>query len=293
MNQVNEFVTLENALVRAGGALEYPATPPIAARVRTELARDVSPRALTPPRNWARIFVSLAAALILALALLFAIPNARDAVAQFLGLRGLRIFYMTPTPTAAPTMTPRATDISARTAHTPTPRATPTLTIKPFTLCCETTLADAQKRARYTLLAPPNETPSQVYYQNVFNNGEQVVMVFGDVEHPRFTLYQAQRWIYGKLVDTQESGKQPKTQTLIGKVQVNGTRALWFSGAPHVVMMLDARGEPIYETQRVVDANTLVWETGNEYDGIIYRLETKLPLNQAVQIAETLVEYKP
>jgi hypothetical protein len=152
-------------------------------------------------------------------------------------------------------------------------------------------LADAQARARFKLLLPPNETPSRVYYQNIYDSGEQIVMIFGDPENPCFTLYQAQRWVYGKMIgDTY--GKSVGPQTLLSETTVNGVRALWFSGAPHLVMMLDARGEPIYETQRVVDANTLVWETHNVYDGIIYRLETKLSLDEAVRFAESFQEYR-
>ena len=288
----NEFERLENALVRAGREMEYPETPALAARVRNELTRDALPRAVVPTRNWARILIPLAAAIVLALALLLAIPNARDAVAQFLGLRGLRIFYVTPPPTAAPTMSPRPTDLSARATNTPTPRATATPTIKSFTLCCETTLADAQKRARFRLLAPRGEMPSKVYYQRIFAEGEQVVMVFGDPENPRFTLYQAQRWIYGKMVGDLY-GKGLSSQTVIGETFFDGHRALWFSGAPHIVMMLDASGKPIYETQRDVDANTLAWEIGDSDLGIIYRLETKASLRDATRFAESLAEYKP
>lgn len=289
----DEFIELENALVRAGREFEFPATPDLATRVRAEIARTTNaPRVETPSPNWARVFVPLALALVLALALLFAFPDARDAVAQFLGMRGLRIFYATPTspPTpllqgegsSAPTETPRLDSIATR-----TPIATRAPTVKPFTLCCETTLADAQKRARFNLLVLPNEIPSKVYYQDVFNNGEQVVMVFGDPQNPRFTFYQAQRWIYGKML-----GNELTEHTILGEAQVNGERALWFSGASHVVMMLNGNGEPIYETRRVVEANTLVWEMGDEADGIIYRLETKTSLEDAARFAEALIEMR-
>lgn len=149
------------------------------------------------------------------------------------------------------------------------------------------TLKQAQSLARFKLRLPPNESPSKIYYQNVYNNGEQVVISFGDPDKPRVTLYQAQRWIYGKLVDG-VVGKELEPATLLQETQVNGQRAFWFSGAPHVVMMLDAHGEPIYSTARTVDANTLVWETGNDYDGIIYRVETPLDLQEALRFAESL-----
>lgn len=297
---MNEFEKLESALRRAGREIAYPATPAIAARVRLELTREAETpgRAATLPRPWLRWLVPIAAAVLLALALLFALPDAREAVAQFLGLRGLRIFYATPAPTALPTGTPLADGTRTATPRpnetlTATPHATPTPTVRPFTLCCEMTLQEAQRRARLKVMLPPNETPSKVYYQNVFNNGEQVVMVFGDPDAPRFTLYQAQRWVYGKLVDAGVVGKQVQPQTVISETLVNGTRALWFSGASHLMMMLDARGEPIFETVRTVDANTLVWETGDRDLGTVYRIETNLTLDEAVRIAESLQEVKP
>lgn len=253
----NEYEKLERALVRVGREMEFPATPALSMRVQAELANTIVTRRVERSvRRWARVLVPAAVALLLALALLFALPDARHAVAQFLGLQNLRIFYVTPVPTATPTN-------------------------RPFTLCCETTLAEARARARFRLLLPPDEIPARGYFQSVYGNGEQVVLVFGDPANPKFTLYQAQRWIYGKLVGGE-------TQTAIQETQVNGTRALWFHNAPHIVMQLDASGEPIYKTERVVDANTLVWETGNAYDGIIYRVETGASLEEAVRFAESL-----
>lgn len=287
-----EFEKLENALVRAGREVDFPATPPLAARVREEILRAPARRQEMRRTGRLRLWLSLAAAMLVALALLFALPGAREAVAQFLGLRGLRIFYVSPTPTVTPTAAPGlAATILAGVPTTPAPRvtATPrpstTPTIRSAALCCETSFADAQKRARFKLLVPPGPPPDRVYYQNVYDNGEQVVMVFGDPASPRFTLYQAQRWIYGKLVSGQ-------AQTIIQETAVNGNRALWLAGAPHLLMHLDANRQPVYETQRTVDANTLVWETGNDYDGIIYRLETKGSLNDAVRFAEALTEAK-
>lgn len=292
LNADNEFEKLENALVRAGRELDFPATPPLAARVHAEIAREPARQDKTRGHGRARLWLSLAAALVLALVLLFALPDARQAVAEFLGLRGLRIFYASPTPIVPPTRTPQPSPALPAGAATPsapkvtaTPRPTVAPTIRAAELCCETTLADGQKRARFKLLVPPGTLPSRVYYQNVFDNGEQVVMVFGDPASPRFTLYQAQRWIYGKLVS-----EQP--QTVIQESLVNGTRALWLSGAPHLLVRVDANGVPNYETERVVDANTLVWETGNDYDGIIYRLETRENLNNAVKFAESLTQVK-
>jgi hypothetical protein len=230
------------------------------------------------------------AAVFIALALLLALPSV-PAVAQFLGLDRLVIFYGAPTQTPTPIPTPNATLVpgAAQVPLTATPvagagRATRVPT--KVTPCCETTLEEARNAAEIKLVAPPDMAPSKVHYQQVFNDGEQVIMVFGDPADPEFTLFQAHRFVYGKLLNMFDA----ELQTVIGEAQVNGTRALWITGAPHVLVTMNRRGEPNYEVARTVDANTLVWETGNADTGVIYRLETRLGLEEAVRFAESLRE---
>ncbi len=290
----NEFAKLEEALIQAGRTIEYPATPPLAARVRQALERASAPPSVNWGARWfPRVLVPLAIAVVLALALLFALPDAREAVAQFLGLGGLRIFYVTPTPLPTATSQARATPSSTSTARaqaTPVPTRAQTPTPSLAALCCEVTLQEAQAQASLKLLLPPDQSPSKVYFQRILSDGEQVVLVFGDPKHPTFTLYEAQRWVYGKMLASGATGKIVGSGTLIRETQVRGKRALWLSGAPHVVVRLDARGNPIYETARTVDANTLVWETGDPDRGTIYRLETRRSLEQAIVFAESLQE---
>lgn len=300
MESFSDFSNLEEALVQTGKGLAFPPTPPLAARVGAELrVRRTTPAPLpiASRQFFARRLVPIVIAVIAAILLLIAIPNSREAIAQFLGLNGLRIFYVTPTPPPEPTMTPSAIVEGAvgtpNVAVTATPATTQistpaaTLVGAAFEQCCETTLADAQSRARFKILLPPSEQPSKVYYQNVFDNGEQVVLVFGDPDEPKFTLYQAQNWIYGKLVDS-NFAKGISGGTQLQELTLRGERALWLSGAAHLVMRLDGNGNPIYETARKVDANTLAWETGSQYDGTIFRLETKESLEEAVKFAESL-----
>lgn len=283
-NELIEFEKLERALLRAGREMEYPATPAIAARVRDELLQ--APTA--PARNWQRLLVPIAVAIVLALVLLLALPTARDAVGQFLGLRGLQIFYLTPTPEPTKTHTPAPTlagMAATRTAPAATPRPTMTRSLNPVEQCCETTLEEAVRRASFDLLLPPGQMPSRVFYQRIFEDGEQVIMVFGDPENPEFTLYQAHRWVYGKIIAKGLTG-----QTTLDETEVNGERALWFSGAPHVLVTMDRLGRQNFDVARTVDANTLVWETGDLDRGVIYRVETRATLQEARDFAQALVE---
>ncbi len=271
VNTPREFAKLEAALMQAGKDIEYPSVPRIALRVHARL--EAAPRARwtwLPRHAW-----SLAFAILFAIALLLAVPETRNAIAQLLGLRSVQIISVTPTATLTVTPTLRAND-------TPRPTLPPSPT--PRAQCCVTTLADAQTLAKFKLLLPPDQQPSRVYLQNVFGaDYQQAILVFGDPRAPTFTLYEAHNVVYEKLVNF---GKGVGPGTIIEETTVNGSRALWLTGEPHVLVHLSPSGEPIAETQRVVDANTLAWESVAQ--GVTYRLETKQDMDAAVRFAESL-----
>jgi hypothetical protein len=271
MEAESEFARLEQALVRAGSLIAYPPTPALALHVREGLAVDLALHRMRGLPRWSRLprgAFAIAAALLVAIALLLAFPDARDALAQLLGLRTVRIILVTPTPTPPATATGTVT---------PLPTVTGTTTTKPSSQCCETTLDQARALSRFKILLPPSELPSKVSVQQLpdFGNAQQVILVFGDPSAPRFTLYEATNFLYGKLV----SGG-----TVIEETTVKGERALWLSGAPHLLVYLDANGKPEMDTQRPVDANTLAWESGDA----TFRLETKQSEQEAVRFAESL-----
>ncbi len=272
MNPGNEFAKLEQALVRAGRGIAYPATPGLAARVRATLEAEQRRRIVWLPRP---AFIALAA-LVIAFALLIAFPETRDALAQFLGLRTIRIIPVTPTTTPQSLGTRSPVAVVPVTA---TPQSgVPTLTPVPRIQCCETTLADAQAKSRFKILLPPSQSPNLVYLQSIPSFGidaQQVILVFGDPRAPQFTLFEATNFLYGKMV----SGG-----TVIEETQVKRQRALWLTGAPHLLVYLDANGQPRFDSERSVNANTLAWEIGE----VTYRLETPLSKEEAIRLAESL-----
>jgi hypothetical protein len=87
---------LEKRLVELGGELDLPVTPPLAARVGGELRGGVARnrRYATESRHARRVprlrlaLLVLLAALLLAAGAVAAVPSARHAVLEFLGLRG-------------------------------------------------------------------------------------------------------------------------------------------------------------------------------------------------------------
>lgn len=259
MEERNEFQNLEVLLMRSGKSIAYPATPPFAARVSARLAADSPLRFAWAPR---RAFL-LAIAIVAAIVLLLEFPETREALAQLLGLRTIRIIPATPTSTL----------ISPSSIVLPSPTSG-----EVRAQCCETTLAEAQAKSRFKILLPPSQTPSRVYLQSIpdfGNDAQQVILVFGDLKTPQFLLYQATNFLYGKIV----SGG-----TQISETRVKGQRALWLTGAPHLLVYLDSNNRIRFESERVVNLNTLGWESGD----LTYRLETILSREDAIRIAESL-----
>ena len=64
---------------------------------------------------------------------------------------------------------------------------------------------------------------------------------------------------------------------------VDGERALWVRG-PHLLQFREKNGNVDYDTRRLVNGNVLIWQE----DTLTYRLETDLPLEEAVRVAESL-----
>ncbi|MGH9176356.1 MAG: hypothetical protein ACRD1H_18450, partial [Vicinamibacterales bacterium] len=85
--------------------------------------------------------------------------------------------------------------------------------------------------------------------------------------------------------DTNESfiQKQLGPDTSIELVTVNGQRAFWLAGAPHVFFYEDANGAIQEETMRLA-GNVLLWE---EF-GLTLRIESALDRDAAIEIAEAM-----
>jgi hypothetical protein len=65
----------------------------------------------------------------------------------------------------------------------------------------------------------------------------------------------------------------------VEETQVNGLPAFWTTG-PYVVRL---HGDEL-DVRRLIEGHVLIWEE----DGVTYRVETDLPLEEAVKIAESL-----
>jgi len=236
-------------MIAAG--LDYPPTPDLARRLSLGApggGRRPLPRA-APRRIWAYAAIVLA----LLAAGVLAVPQARASLFEFFRFGAVRFILRERTATSAPTSMP----------FVPTPTGP--------ALAGRTTFAEAETLANFPILLPayPEDLgpPDEVYFQQF--EGQVVITVWrGPDGHARLALYHlTEQEFVGKAIE------------LVRRTTVNGMEALWVRG-PHMVRFeASGIGEMTF-----VAGNVLIWTDG----GVTYRLESDLPLVEAVRIAESL-----
>jgi hypothetical protein len=249
------------ALAQLRTAVTYPPTPPLAARVRQRLAADADPsRRLRLFRAW----YVVAALVILTAMVALVWPGAREAVAERLGLRGVRVTYVPALSPSPPRVDPRpslgtAVDLDAARAHVAFSVLVPAL-------------GD---------LGPPDEV-----YLNRAAPGGEVTLLYA----PRPGFPDAAGTGLGLLISqtpgasvgpSYEKGAGPGTQ--VRSVRVRGQPGLWIEGAPHHFTYVGPGGAGRVGEARLA-ANVLVWEQ----DGLTVRIEGALTLEMALRIADSL-----
>jgi RNA polymerase sigma-70 factor (ECF subfamily) len=213
---------------------------------------------------------------------LIAWPDARNAIADRLGLRGVSITHVDELPTPAPA-TPQPT--SALAPAVPLVTAAPTPRPAPLggSLGLGTPVALDQATERFgvpvllpTALGPPD---------GVYVATGQVSLVFA--ARPSLPAV-AQAGGVGLLLS--EFRASVDANMLVGKglppgtnlmdVQVNGGRGFWIEGAPHLFFR-EPNGNMRDSPARLA-GNTLLWEQG----GLTLRIESALQRDAALRIAE-------
>jgi hypothetical protein len=224
-------------------------TPPPASLLR--LVRPAVRRFDQRPQ-W-RIAAAMAVGFLLALIL---VPIARAGVEAALGA-----VHIQRAPSTAPPGSP-----------------TPTLLPSLLDLAGETTLAEAQRKAGFTMRLPnyPPElgAPQHVFFQNL--GGPAVVLVWTDPQQPDHVRMSLQALSSDAFVWKVQPQKVEQTS-------VHSKPALWLTG-PYVLQYRYGN-QTSYDVRYLVTGHTLVWV---DEDGITYRLETDQPLPEAVRIAESL-----
>jgi hypothetical protein len=251
---------LERALADLGRQLAYPPTPDLSNAVRRHIAEQPAPRR---PLWWLALRPRLALAVI-ALVLLVAgvlafSPEARTAVAERLGLRGVQLTHL---PDALP----------------PTPVGAQLNLGRPLTL------DEARAAVAFQVKLPAAlGQPDEVYLLDTPPGG-QVALVYA----PRDNLPRAGTTGAGLLLTEFQAsigpgpplGKGLPPGTRIEEVIIGATRGYWIDGDPHLFFFQDAQGRVQSESTRLA-ANVLVWQDGP----LTLRLECALDKDSAVAIA--------
>ncbi len=288
---------LERALRAVGTEVAYPPTPEVASTVRRRIAaQPIRPRPWWLPSPAARRRLTFALALLLVIALaLGAFPPVRKGIARRLGLANVEIINVTavpsptPLPTATSTETSAASAIATATPATPTGTA-PTMTATPtpdtLGLGARTTLADAQVRVAFTVRAPglPDfSTPDEVYIGQPPPGGRVSLLYRVRSGLPGIAGTEIGLLLqeFRGGIDAGYFGKGIPPGSRVEPVTINGAQGYWIEGGLRFFVYRDANGVTQTENTRVA-GNTLLWEQG----GVVYRLESSLPKDAAIRIAE-------
>jgi hypothetical protein len=240
---VNE---LERALVAVGRQIAVPEAPDLVPAV---LAR-IQPRQARrqQPRRWV---LALALVVLASLAATLAIPDARSALLRILHIGGERIQFVDELPTVPPVV-----DLD-------------------FALGERVSLQEARSRVGFDL-RELEEAPDRVY----LGDRGTVWFLYGTPERVRLLVAQTRLLSVDEVLILK---KLAGPDTRVEEVAVDGAPAYFLSGEPHLVLLLDERGEVVEESARLA-RNVLVWES----DGVAYRLEGDFDSEEALRLAGQL-----
>lgn len=253
----------------------YPPTPDLAQTVRIALTRPPAPsrRAarwpfqLSPHRAAALAALALAV-LLLGMFVLF--PSAPVAIADRLGLRGVTIRFLDEAPTPAPS------PVGGRLA-----------------LGRRIDLDDARAQVAFPIHVPTLDgfdSPDEVYLSLGPSDG-MVSFVYRAASGLPPTpetgvgalLTQFRAETDRDLIEKSLLGKGLSPTATLELVSVNGGRGFWIEGPGHFFLYRDSAGSVELEEYRLA-GNALLWEQ----DGLTFRLESALPKERAVALAESV-----
>ena len=233
----------------------YPPTPDLAAALRRgEPSRSA---------GYGRLVLRLVLVVMLLLAALLAVPEVRAAALRLLQIGAVRVQVLPGPP---------PTELA------PAPSAQPTPDLG---LVGAIPVAEAAEHVAFPVRLPtyPPELgpPDLAYLQNL--DGAALVLVWLDPADPQRPLLSLHTLSSGAFAMKTIFGEETE---LLAQTEVNGAAALWVRG-PH--FLETGRSADLgLELRRIVPGNTLIWAA----DGLTYRLETTLSMEEAVRVAESL-----
>jgi hypothetical protein len=293
---------LERQLVELAARLEVD---PRSTFVDDVLGRLDAP---TGRGRWHSRALATAAALVLVVGAVLAVPHSRRAVARFFGIGSTRIEPMpgtVPGATADPaTATSAASSApsestSAPAESTPATEAT-AIAVDEATFPTELdlgTAVDATRAAADTSLPvpiAPGLAPPSGIFAHTATGPAQVIVVYPpgeDLPPSRVAGVGALLSTTSGHVDSAGFVKFVDPGTVVELVDVHTATGevvsgIWLGGTPHVYLVdREGDGSPTQDTLRLA-TNTLLWQVG----GTVYRFESALERESALAIAATVVD---
>jgi len=240
-------MNLERELLALGPAIDWPETPDVANAVTARIG-DAEPRRRTPRRR-----LGLALALVLAAVLaVLAVPPARTAIFDWLGIGGARIIEVDELPSV---------------------RETPGIEF----LGDRVSLEQARARAGFPFADPPGDLdpPAEIRVAP----GIRVTYVWREDGAARLLVTQ----FPGSAADPGLVKKLVGGGTSIEQFEVDGDPAVWLQGGPHVVYFLAPEGD-VREDVGWLAGNTLLIDRS----GVTVRIEGPLDRRDAVELARAM-----
>lgn len=254
---------IEHLLTDVRDDVVYPDAAGIDEAVRRRITSAPSPgRAHRRPSYRRPVLVAAAILLVAAVALVVAIPGSRRAVADWLGLRGIRVEQ----PATPDALVPAGTDLD---------------------LGVGTTLVEARRAVDFPVTVPHGFGDPDAVFLARRPAGGRVSLLYA----PTGSLPPAGRDDVGMLVteftaevDEAVLGKVLAVDGAFERVTVDGRPGYWISGGPHIVGLLDRDGALLRDRTRLA-ADTLLVQDGDR----TIRIESALGEARAIEVARTLL----
>jgi hypothetical protein len=241
-------VSLEQELRGLATSVEWPDAPDVASAVTGRIAEGSA-----APRRGRRRRLALALAVVLAVTLaVLAVPPARTAIFDWLGIGGARI---------------------VRVADLPAVEPVPGFEI----LGDRVDLATARVRAGFPFSDPPDGEPAPDEIRVA--PGMRVSYLWRDGDRVRLLLTQ----FPGRVDDPALVKKLVAASTSVEDLEIDGHQAVWLEGGPHVVFFVSPEGD-VRDDQGWLAGNTLLVDR----DGVTVRVEGRLDRDQAVDLVRAL-----
>jgi hypothetical protein len=251
---------LEQRLTQLGREMDWPETPELAPAVRRRLASPPPARKRRPIVFRRSLAIALASLLLLAGGVFAAVPGVRDAVLEFFGLQGATV-EQRPSIPSAPEL--RVLDLGQR-----------------------TTLERARGELGFTPLLPSAAGRPDGVFVSTRTPGGELSLTYA----PGAGLPRTGRAGLGLLVGEfrgdlapEYMGKVAGQTTRIERLRVDGERALWIEGAPHLFFYRPPDSD-FAESELRLAHNVLLLERGN----LLVRFEGSFNRERALDLARSL-----